>query len=199
MAIYESIRRRLEGQQELLEELENLPPAQRARRLAQIQGCLVGAEQEKGDLDDTDRDRLADNFTASLKLDQLRAEFAALQKLLSQARRVRDYAADSKLAALRECLDQAEFRELSDGRGRLLIFTEHRDTLNYLREQLGRWGYTTCEIHGDMNPHKRKRAQELFRTERQICVATEAAGEGINLLIYTSLERLFHHETGPGN
>ena len=32
-----------------------------------------------------------------------------------------------------------------------------------------------------MNPHERKRAQEEFRTSRQICVATEAAGEGINL------------------
>jgi len=58
---------------------------------------------------------------------------------------------------------------------------EHRDTLNYLCEMLGRWGYTTCFIHGGMNPHERKRAQEQFRTEKQICVATEAAGEGINL------------------
>ncbi len=32
-----------------------------------------------------------------------------------------------------------------------------------------------------MNPHERKRAQEDFRTTKQICVATEAAGEGINL------------------
>jgi superfamily II DNA/RNA helicase len=44
-----------------------------------------------------------------------------------------------------------------------------------------RLGYTTCENHGGMNPHERKRAQEEFRTSRQICVATEAASEGINL------------------
>jgi superfamily II DNA/RNA helicase len=43
------------------------------------------------------------------------------------------------------------------------------------------WGYTVTEIHGGMNPHERKRAQEDFRTSKQICVATEAAGEGINL------------------
>lgn len=51
----------------------------------------------------------------------------------------------------------------------------------YVKEQLGKWNYTTCEIHGVMNPHERKRAQEQFRTHAQVCVATEAAGEGINL------------------
>jgi len=180
-AISESIRRRLERQQALLKELEDLPPAQRARRLAQLQGRLADAEQDEDDLDDAARDRLVDEFTEAVELDQLRAEIAALQDLSAQARRVRDHAADSKLAALRECLAKAEFHELSDGRGKLLIFTEHRDTLTYLREHLERWGYSTCEIHGGMNPHERKRAQEEFRTSRQICVATEAAGEGINL------------------
>jgi superfamily II DNA or RNA helicase len=181
MAIYESIRRRLDRQQELLKELEALSPAQRARRLAQLQGRISDLEQDEDDLDDADRDRIADSFTAAAELDQLRAEIAALQELLAHARRVRDNASDSKLAALRECLYNAEFKELTDGRGRLLIFTEHRDTLKYLSEHFEKWGYTTCQIHGGMNPHERKRAQELFRTERQICVATEAAGEGINL------------------
>ncbi|MBI2951011.1 DUF3883 domain-containing protein, partial [bacterium] len=181
MAIYESIRRRLERQQDLLQELEDLSPAQRNRRLAQLQGRLTDGEQDEDDLDDADRDRISDDFTAAMELDQLRAEIAALRDLLSQARRVRDHAADSKLSALRECLDRAEFRELKDGRGKLLIFTEHRDTLNYLRERLEKWGYSTCQIHGGMNPHDRKQAQEHFRTDRQVCVATEAAGEGINL------------------
>jgi hypothetical protein len=181
MAIYESIRRRLEKQQDLLTELEELPPTQRSRRLAQMQGRLADVEQDEDDLDDADRDRLADQSTSAATLDQLRTEIAALQDLLAQARRVRDHASDSKLAALKACLERAEFKELSDGRGKLLIFTEHRDTLNYLCEHLGRWGYTTCQIHGGMNPHERKRAQEQFRVEKQICVATEAAGEGINL------------------
>ena len=60
---------------------------------------------------------------------------------------------------------RAQFAELKDGRGKLLLFTEHRDTLNYVKEHLTRWGYTTCEIHGGMNPHERKRAQEQFRTQ----------------------------------
>jgi len=169
MAICESIRRRLAKQEDLLKELEGLSPKQCARRLAQLQGHLIDAEQDEGDLDEDARDHLVDEFTAAMELDQLRAEIAALKELLARARRVRDHASDSKLI------------ELKDGRGKLLIFTEHRDTLTYLRNHLERWGYSTCEIHGGMNPHLRKQAQEEFRTACQICVATEAAGEGINL------------------
>jgi superfamily II DNA or RNA helicase len=180
-AIAESIRRRLEKQEGLLEELESLSPAQRAKRLAQIQGRLTDVEQDEDDLDDAQRDLLTDEFTTAIELDQLRAEIAVLRDLLAQARRVRDNATDSKLTALRDCLAKAEFNELKDGRGRLLVFTEHRDTLNHLLDHLNRWGYSTCQIHGGMNPHERKRMQEDFRTSRQVCVATEAAGEGINL------------------
>ena len=165
----------------MLGELEELSPGQRSRRLDQLQGRLADAEQDEDDLDDEARDRLLDEVTAAVELDQLRAEIAALRDLYSQTKRVRDHARDSKLAALKECLAKAEFHELSDGRGKLLLFTEHRDTLTYLRENLERWGYSICQIHGGMNPHDRKRAQELFRTASQICVATEAAGEGINL------------------
>ncbi len=180
-AIHESLRRRLDKQQALLEELESLPPAQLAKRLAQIQGRVADVEQDEDDLDDADRDRLTGEVTSASELDQVRAEIAALRELGAQARRVRDSAADSKLAALAACLKKAEFAELKDGRGKLLVFTEHRDTLDHLREHLLRWGYSVCQIHGGMNPHERQRAQEDFRTASQICLATEAAGEGINL------------------
>jgi superfamily II DNA or RNA helicase len=180
-AIYESLKRRLKKQQDLLDELESLSPAQRAKRLAALQGRLSDAEQDEDDLDDEVRDQLVDEYTAALELEQLRAEIAALKELVEQARRVRELANDSKLAALKKCLGEAQFVELKDGRGKLLLFTEHRATLGYVREHLERWGFTTCEIHGGMNPHERKRAQEQFRTSAQVCVATEAAGEGINL------------------
>jgi SNF2 family DNA or RNA helicase len=180
-AIHESLRRRLEKQQRLLEELIALPPQERARYLERLRGRLTDEELDEDDLDEAARDRLADELTAAVELEQLRMEVSALRALVEQAHRVRDHAPDSKLAALQACLTRAQFAELQDGRGRLLIFTEHRDTLSHLREHLARWGYSTCEIHGGMNPHQRKAAQEEFRTQRQICVATEAAGEGINL------------------
>ncbi|MGE4057010.1 MAG: DEAD/DEAH box helicase, partial [Vicinamibacterales bacterium] len=180
-ATHESLKRRFEKQRSLLEELEGLTPTQRARRLAALQGRLPDAEQDEDDLDDAARDTLVDEYTSAVELDQLRTEVSVLRELVEQARRVREQAGDSKLAALRECLARSQFSELKDGRGKLLIFTEHRDTLNAVREHLTRWGYSSCEIHGGMNPHERKRAQEEFRTSTQICVATEAAGEGINL------------------
>ncbi len=180
-AIHESIKRRLKKQEVLLEELEGLTPAQRAKRLTALQGRLPDAEQDEDDLDDAVRDQLVDEYTAALELEQLRAEISTLKELVEQARRVRENANDSKLAALKKCLGEAQFLELKDGRGKLLIFTEHRDTLGYVRDHLERWGYSTCEIHGGMNPHERKRAQEVFRTGAQVCIATEAAGEGINL------------------
>ena len=180
-AIHESLKRRQKKQQGLLEELEGLSPARRAKRLAALQGRLPDAEQEEDDLDDAVRDQLVDEYTAALELDQLRAEIAALKELVEQARRVRENANDSKLGALEKCLGEAQCLDLKDGRGKLLLFTEHRDTLGYVRDHLQRWGYSTCEIHGGMNPHQRKHAQELFRTSAQVCVAIEAAGEGINL------------------
>ncbi len=183
MAIYESLVRRLDKQKQLLADLEALPPAQRAKRLAQLQGRLPDVEQDEDDLDEVQLDLLVDETTSSVELDQIRTEIAALSEILARAKRLKDKGpeADSKLGALQACLKKAEFHELKDGRGKLLIFTEHRDTLNHLKKHLENWGYSTCEIHGGMNPHERKRAQEEFRTSRQICVATEAAGEGINL------------------
>ena len=180
-AIHESLLRRRAKLINLVEELEQLSPAQRAKRLAQRAGRLVDTEQDEDDLDETARDELIDETTTAVELDQFRAEIAALGDLAVRVGRVRDSGRDSKLVALRECLERAEFDELKDGRGKLLIFTEHRDTLNHLREHLESWGYSICEIHGGMNPHERKKAQEDFRMSRQVCVATEAAGEGINL------------------
>ena len=180
-AIHESLLRRRTRLEDLVQELERLSPAQRAKRLAQLSGRLADAEQDEDDLDEASRDALIDEATAAVELDQFRAEISALGDLSARVGRVRESGRDSKLIALRECLERAEFDDLKDGRGKLLVFTEHRDTLKHLREHLESWGYSTCQIHGGMNPRDRKQAQEDFRTSRQICVATEAAGEGINL------------------
>ncbi len=155
-AIYESLRRRLERLRRLLEELEALPSSQRVRYLERLRGRLEDAEQDEDDLDDVARDELLDSYTAAEEMEQIRAEIAALKDLVEQAQQVRERAPDSKLNALRACLSRAQFDELKDGRGKLLLFTEHRDTLNYLRHHLTDWGYTTCEIHGGLNPRQRR-------------------------------------------
>ncbi len=180
-AILESLRRRHRKLDDLLRELDGFSPAERTRRLARLHGLLSDAERDEDDLDEGERDALLDEATAAAELDQMRMELVALKDLVARVCRVRESGRDSKLVALRECLQRSEFEELQEGRGKLLLFTEHRDTLDYLREHLEAWGYSTCRIHGGMNPRERKQAQEDFRTNRQICVATEAAGEGINL------------------
>lgn len=180
-AIHQSLLRRQKKLDELLRELEGLSPSQRSRRLAQMEGRLTDVEQDEDDLDESTRDELVDEATTAAELDHLREELAALGYLVIKVGQVREGGRDSKMIALRECIERSEFEELKDGRGKLLVFTEHRDTLSYLRERLDSWGYSTCQIHGGMNPRERKQAQEDFRTRCQICVATEAAGEGINL------------------
>jgi hypothetical protein len=67
------------------------------------------------------------------------------------------------------------------GNRKLLIFTEFRDTVEYLIEKLRAWGYSVVTIHGNMNMDARIAAEHEFRDNAQIMVATEAAGEGINL------------------
>jgi hypothetical protein len=62
-----------------------------------------------------------------------------------------------------------------------LIFTESKDTLDYLVEKIKSWGYSVNNIDGGMDLEKRLKAERVFRDSTQIMVATEAAGEGINL------------------
>jgi len=74
-----------------------------------------------------------------------------------------------------------------DPKMKLLIFTEHKDTLDYLVGKLNEWKLSVTKIHGGMKigdrdmPGTRLFAEREFRDDAQILVATEAAGEGINL------------------
>jgi SNF2 family DNA or RNA helicase len=180
-AIFETLRRRLQKQKDLLQEIESLSPTERLKILERRRGVAVDEEMDEGDLDERDKDKLLDEFTGAREVNDLQDEIASLKDLTEKARSVYEQAPDTKLKTLRECLDRAEFSDLKDGRSKLLIFTEHRDTLYYLQKHAVKWGLSTCQIHGGMDIHQRKKAQEDFRTNCQICVATEAAGEGINL------------------
>ncbi len=73
-----------------------------------------------------------------------------------------------------------KIREIG-GNEKILIFTESRDTLEYLVDKIRTWGYKVNFIHGGMKLDERIEAEKIFKNETQIMVATEAAGEGINL------------------
>ncbi len=179
-AIFSSLKRRRQRFADLLEELEGLSPEEQHARLINL-GKPVDAEQESDDYEEDEQESLAIESTAAERMDQLRDELYELERLVKLADQTIKTGTEAKLNELKAKLQESQFSELKDGRGKLLIFTEHRDTLNYLKENLEKWGYTTCEIHGGMNPIARKQAQRDFLVNRQICLATEAAGEGINL------------------
>ncbi len=181
-AIRSSLGKRAGRIAERLAELEALPPAERARRLRELRLAEpLDAEQETDDATEDEEEAAVEGVVVAETLDGMRTEIAALERLVVQADETIAAGEETKLVALKACLQKAELSELRDGRGKLLIFTEHRDTLDYLERSLRDWGYSTCSIHGGLPPVQRKRIQQLFHQERQICVATEAAGEGINL------------------
>jgi SNF2 family DNA or RNA helicase len=179
-AIFRSLERRFNRLNDIIQELETLSPEQQRRRLLHLAG-VVDEERDEDDLDERERDELVSEVTAAEQLNQLQEELETLHDLVGEARQIYNNAPDNKLSALRDVLARAELTELKGSQGRLLIFTEHRDTMEYLSGHLRKWGFQVCHIHGGMNPHDRRHAQDIFRTEAQICVATEAAGEGINL------------------
>ncbi|MGE5551793.1 MAG: helicase-related protein [Bacteroidota bacterium] len=88
---------------------------------------------------------------------------------------------------MKELLQEQGF--FADPEKRLLIFTEFKDTLDYLVESLRDWGFKVGVIHGGMKPGSRDEpgsriyAEQLREGGIQILVATEAAGEGINLQV----------------
>src|SRR3989454_1866745 len=183
-AIHRSLERRAHHFSGILQELERLPASEHEKILQKYRLLASSGyedeESDSGDLDELQEEAM-ENFPVVQRVDQLRDEVKALEELVKEAATVMASGEESKLKALRTCMEGSQFHELSDGRGKLLIFTEHRDTLEYLRGHLQQWGYTTCEIHGGMNAVNRREAAQRFYDSAQVCIATEAAGEGINL------------------
>jgi superfamily II DNA or RNA helicase len=180
-AIEATLRSRRKRFTDLLEELDRMTPAQREKRLQEMRLLEVDDEIDTDDADAEELEELATQATVAARIEDIRHEVDRLGGLITECEATRAVGDESKLTALKRCLDRAEFGELKDGRGKLLIFTEYRATQDYLLHHLERWGFTTCFIHGGLDAQRRKDAQTLFQTDRQICVATEAAGEGINL------------------
>jgi len=115
----------------------------------------------------------------------IQQEIETLRALVQRARALEEREMSSKLIKLREVLTNQNI--FSDPKTKLLIFTEFKETLDYLVATLRQWGLRVTQIHGGMKigdrdtPGTRIYAEREFREEAQVMVATEAAGEGINL------------------
>ncbi|GIK77426.1 MAG: helicase [Actinomycetes bacterium] len=181
-AIRSSLQKRHDRISARIDEVADLPPNEQRKRLAEMRMIDdLDSEQDADDATEEEQEAAASGVVVAETLDHMRAEVEALEGLVALADETIAQGQEAKLTALEECLNKAELSELEDGRGKLLIFTEHRDTLDYLVKNLSDWGYTTCSIHGGMPPTERRLIQQDFHQSKQICVATEAAGEGINL------------------
>ena len=116
-------------------------------------------------------------------LAQLREEGLEVKALLAQARSLVDDGEDSKFEKLRDVLRSAD-----SAREKFIVFTEHRDTAEFLVRRLEGLGFAgqVALIHGGLDYREREAQVDLFRRPldaggANYLVATDAAGEGINL------------------
>ncbi|MEO0968585.1 MAG: helicase-related protein, partial [Cyanobacteria bacterium J06639_18] len=187
-AIYQSLKRRRERLEKRLREEE------RESFIDIGLNKVVDLEDIEDDFDDVSaaereitEQEVVDLATASRTIAELQVEISLLQELEELALKVRRGGTDKKWEELSKLLqDNAQMFNATGHRRKLLIFTEHRDTLNYLTARistlLGRVE-AVVTIHGGMGREERRKAQEAFTQDVtvQVLVATDAAGEGINL------------------
>ena len=209
-AIYQSLHRRSERLQKRLRELEIL------QRGAFIDAIAATPGLDSEDMEDLDEapdveveaaeEEILDQATAARTIDELKAEIGTLGRLEALANSVRRSGEDRKWRELASLLgeifssvpqaedpqskaadvDSAASAPKPSPSQKLVIFTEHRDTLTYLESKittlLGRKEAVVL-IHGGMGREERMKSQESFRhdPEVNVLIATDAAGEGINL------------------
>lgn len=212
-AIYQSLRRRRERLESWLRELELL---QRGGQVSSVLGTTASEidGEDIEDLDEAPdneveaaEQKILDQASAARSIAELKAEISTLKNLEVLSLQVRRSGADTKWRELARLLDEiftpgpkpnpiAEPithsgageppRPTPSPHQKLVIFTEHRDTLNYLETRittlLGR-KEAVVVIHGGRGREERTKAQESFKhdPEVQVLLATDAAGEGINL------------------
>ncbi|NLG86312.1 MAG: DUF3883 domain-containing protein, partial [Firmicutes bacterium] len=184
-AIYQSLRRRRQRLEERLQEEKLLRRGALAMNILSSEDLedledAPGAEQE--DTEET----VVDQATAARTIAELEAEIDTLRQLERQAYQLRASGMDRKWDELSTLLQSQAMFDATGARRKLVIFTEHRDTLNYLadriRSLLGK-SEAVVTIQGGMGREERRKAEHAFTHDKkvQILVATDAASEGINL------------------
>ncbi|MET8838060.1 helicase-related protein [Micromonospora sp. NPDC004540] len=163
------------------------------RRLAEALAASLGLQPEDPDeLSAADAEKYEDDVasvaTAARTLEELETEILILERLVQKAEAVREAGVDAKWEALADLLKSDEMYDAAGQRRKIVIFTEHRDTLEYLEQRLFELlpAYTEIQvIHGTISRPDRRLAQIRFTQEpnSSILIATDAAGEGVNLQV----------------
>lgn len=186
-ALRRSLERIKEKREKVLEDPESYRKAQINKKIPDDYDELPEDEQQSI-LEELE------GVVPSVDPDALRDEIHQLGRLIEQARLLEGREIESKLRKLKDVL--TEHGIFKDDKMKLLLFTEHKDTLDYLAgdgkdgKPLGKlreWGLSVTQIHGGMKigdrdtPGTRINAEREFKEVCQVMAATEAAGEGINL------------------
>lgn len=186
-AIYQSLRRRRERLQARLLEMNDIAQGKAPyAKVANIADDFDEDDYTPEEWDDLENE-FVDDASAAATAAELEAEIETLKLLESQANEVRMSGEDRKWDELSKLLQDERSMFSTDGsREKLIIFTEHKDTLEYLatkiRSLLGSHD-AVLTIKGGMPREERHRAEEMFKQDKdvRILIATDAAGEGINL------------------
>ena len=186
-AIYQSLKRRRERLERRIEE------EQLMQRGAQIRSDKLFSwdEDDLEELPDEDLEKLEDEVvdlaSAARTIEELKEEIKILKRLEKAAKEVRDSGTDRKWEDLSQVLqDNPEMFDRNGARRKLIIFSEHRDTVFYLQNRIrSLLGHpeAVITIQGGMGREQRKNAEMAFTQDPDVTVlvATDAAGEGINL------------------
>ena len=162
------------------------------RRRVRLTELLEGAAERKrtenlpdfetiDDLSEEERwqeEEIWEALSVAENREELGREIETLENLAGMAKIIIEDESEIKLRELRKMLNDLDARFPGE---KILIFTESRDTLVYLQGKMEDWGYSVTVIHGALRLEERIEAESEFKNKTQILIATEAAGEGINL------------------
>ena len=193
-ALMRSFERRVEKLEDMIERIRDgrLTEEGLIRQQQRLHGTedafeTTTADEQNAGEDDSDRleefeEQVLGGVVAH-SLSELEAERIKVNSLLDKARSLFDSREESKFEKLREVLEEPEYSG-----EKFIIFTEHRDTADFLVHRLEGLGFTgqIATMHGGMPYQERERQVEFFRRPEaeqgaSYLVATDAAGEGINL------------------
>jgi superfamily II DNA or RNA helicase len=135
--------------------------------------------EELEDYEEEERWRIEQDWEAlsvAETKEELEKEIKTIEMLIEMADNIIRNESEVKLKELKKLMERDELKN-----HKILIFTESRDTLDYLYDKIRSWGYSVNYIHGGMKLEDRIKAEKEFKHNTQVMVATEAAGEGINL------------------
>src|SRR6185437_12721101 len=120
-----------------------------AQELSRIAPPDLPDPEELEEMEEGERERLEELIeavTIAGSADQVRHEVGELRRLAEQALHVEESGTEAKLSRLKALLQKEGF--FDDATQRLLLFTEFKDTLDYLVDRLRQWGFSVGFIHG---------------------------------------------------